>query len=195
MTGYETFCLYHSLKLHFTTENYNYFKYSGKSKITVEAFERRKDKYNFYKLSRKYDRQEDMLLFLVSNFVEKEDIWVGDLLEENALINYKNHEKILHSLSYIFENECELLFNFVNNPNDILTTNGEYPILLTRALRKEISIETLCILNKILNFLPMWNNKITDTIRYPLYHRKIIKYSDFLDLNITKFKLILKKLM
>ena len=30
MTGYETFSLYQALKLHFTQESYDFFKYNGK---------------------------------------------------------------------------------------------------------------------------------------------------------------------
>ena len=51
MTGYETFALFNSLKLHFNRESYDYFKYNGKSNISVDAFENRRDKYHFHKLS------------------------------------------------------------------------------------------------------------------------------------------------
>ena len=64
MTGYEAFSIYNSLKLHFSQQSYNYFKYNGKSNITITSFENRKDKYHFYKLSRKYN-QEDYINFLV----------------------------------------------------------------------------------------------------------------------------------
>ena len=56
MTGYEAFSLYNSLKLHFSQQTYDYFKYNGKSNISVNSFENRKDKYHFYKLSRKYNQ-------------------------------------------------------------------------------------------------------------------------------------------
>lgn len=195
MTGYETFCLYHSLKLHFTTDNYDYFRYLGKSRITVSAFENRKDKYHFHKLSRKYNQQDEMLLFLVSNFIEKEDLWVGDLLSDESIQNFEKHNKTLQSLTYIFENECKNVFENNQNPNDILKTNGDYPILLTKVLRQEISLETVCVLNKLLKFVPNWNKKITDNIRWPILKRRIEKFSPFLDINDTKYKLILKKIL
>ena len=52
MTGYEAFSLYESLKLHFTKESYDFFKYNGKTKVSVQSFENRKDKYHFYKIGR-----------------------------------------------------------------------------------------------------------------------------------------------
>ena len=59
ITGYEAFGIYQALKLHFTTENFDYFKYNGKSKISVTSFENRKDKWFFYKLSRKFVNKKD----------------------------------------------------------------------------------------------------------------------------------------
>ncbi len=41
------------MKSHFTNRKYDFFKYGGKSRATVTAFNRRKDKYWFEKTSRK----------------------------------------------------------------------------------------------------------------------------------------------
>ena len=100
MTGYECYVLYHSLKLHFTQESYDFFKYRGKSRINVDSFEKRKDKYYFHKLSRKYNHDE-FIDFLVSNFVRNHKTWVGNLLEETADDVYKQYLKIHQSLGYI----------------------------------------------------------------------------------------------
>ena len=68
ITGYEAFCLYQAIKLHFTTDYYDYFKYGGKSKISVDAFENRKDKFYFYKLSRRLQSKDDLVDFLKRKF-------------------------------------------------------------------------------------------------------------------------------
>ena len=196
MTGYEAFCLYESLKLHFTKESYDFFKYNGKTNVSVTAFENRKDKYHFYKLSRKFSQKDDLVSFIISNLIEKETLWVGDLLIEDADNRYRQRQKSIQSLSYIFENDCRKVFENVSDPNDVIKVeDGDYPRLLTMALRKEIQIETLCLLAKILGFLPMWNKKITDTIRWPEYHKKLIKYAAFLPQDIVKYKMILKKVI
>lgn len=194
MTGYEVFGLYQSLKLHFTTDQYDYFKYNGKSHISVEAFENRKDKWHFYKLSRRLQNKDDMMDFIVANFVANDNVWVGEMLDEQSDIVYRQRQKVIQSLSYIFQNDCDKLFSGVDNPNAILQSeSGDYPILLTKALRKEIEIESICILNSLLGFVPMWASKITDTIRWPQYRRKILKYTPFIQFDKTKYKLILKK--
>ena len=195
MTGYEAFGIYQALKLHFTTDSYDFFKYNGKTNVSVTAFENRKDKYHFYKLSRKYTNKEDLINFIVANLVEDETAWVGNLLTEEADNNFRKRQKVIQSLSYTFENDCKDLFDDCKEPNELLSTNGDYPILLTKTLQKDIQIETLCLLNQILNFLPMWNKKITDTIRWPEYRRKLLKYASFLPKDSVKYKLILRKII
>jgi len=194
MTGYETYTLYNALKLHFTRDKFDFFKYHGKTNVTPEQFENRKDKYHFYKLSRKITDRDEMILFLVYNFIEKENVWVGELLTDEANKRYLNHKKVLQSLSYTFESDCKKLFAD-GNPNDLIRTNGEYPKLLTMALQRDITVETLCILNSVLNFFPMWSSKISDTIRWPEFRTKVLKFTAFLPRDVVKYKLILKKLL
>jgi hypothetical protein len=196
ITGYEAFGIFQALKLHFTSDSYDFFKYNGKSRVSVDAFENRKDKYHFYKLSRRLTSRDELIMFIVANFVQNENIWVGDLLTEESETIYRQRQKVIQSLSYIFENDCRKLFDNIDNPNEFLkVTNGEYPVLMTKTLQRDIEIETLCIMNKILGFMPNWNNKIEDTIRWPLFYRKVIKFSEFLPKDVSKFKFILKKVI
>lgn len=196
MNGYETFEIFQSLKLHFTTDKYDFFKYGGKTNVSISNFENRKDKYHYYKLSRKFGEKDDLINFIVANYVEDGVKWVGDLLLEEAQSNYLKRQKVIQSMSYRFENDCRELFSSTKNPNDVLkVNNGDYPILLTVALRKEIEIETVIILNKILQFIPIWAKQIGDTIRWPDYRRKVEKYAAFLPQDVVRYKMILKKVI
>ena len=196
MNGYETFEIFQSLKLHFTTDKYDFFKYGGKTNVSITNFENRKDKYHYYKLSRKFNQKEELIDFIVSNFVEESVTWIGDLLLEEAQQKYLKRQKVIQSLSYTFENECKDLFSDTKDPNQVLKViGGEYPVLLIKGLRKEISIETIVILNKILKFVPIWTQQIVDTIRWPDYRRKLEKYAAFLPEDVVKYKLILKKVI
>jgi len=196
ITGYEAFVLYQAIKLHFTTDSYDFFKYGGKSRISVDAFENRKDKYHFYKLSRRLTNRDDLIMFLVANFIHNDKVWVGELLTEESETIYRDRQRVLQSLSYIFENDCRKVFEGVDNPNAVLQSeSGDYPELLKRALRKEIEIESLIIMNSILGFFPMWNRKISDTVRWPEFYRKVTKYAAFLPKDVVKYKLIMKKVL
>ena len=195
MTGYETFGLYQALKLHFTQESYDFFKYNGKTNISVTTFENRKDKYHFYKLSRRLAQKEDMIDFIVANLVEDEKTWVGSLLMQESEVNYRKHQKVIQSISYTFENDCQKLFDGIKNPNDVLMTDGDYPVLLKKGLQKSVNIESVCLLNNMLGFVPMWSKKIADTIHWPNYRMKLLKYSAFIPKDDVKYKLILKKVL
>jgi hypothetical protein len=195
MTGYDCYSIFSGIKLHFSTDSYDFFKYSGKSNVSQTSFENRKDKYFFYKLSRKYPTKEILIDFLVANFLENEKMWIGDLINDDADSIYLKRQKFVQSLSYSFEEDCKIIFEDVKDPNDVLVVEQDYPILLTKTFRKEIHFETLCILNMILDFLPMWKNKISDTIRFPEYARKIEKFTCFLPKDVVKYKLILRKVV
>ena len=196
MTGYETFGLYQALKLHFTQESYDFFKYNGKSNVSVTTFENRKDKYHFYKLSRRLAQKEDMMDFIVANLVEDEKTWVGSLLMQESEVNYRKHQKVIQSMSYTFENDCKLIFgDRILNPNEVLMTDGDYPVLLKKGLQKSINIESVCLLNNLLGFVPMWSKKIADTIHWPNYRMKLLKYSAFIPKDDVKYKMILKKVL
>jgi hypothetical protein len=120
-------------------------------------------------------------------------LWAGDLLQEEAIIAYKLRMATIQSLGYKFQSDCQKLKDSVSSPNELLITNGDYPKLLTMTLQKDIHLETLVIMNSIMNFLPMWDKKISDTIRYPEFSRKVKKYAPFLQFDKVKFKNIIMK--
>ena len=193
MTGYEAFSLYTSLKLHFNSDSYDYFRYNGKVNTSVDAFENRKDKWHFYKLSRRFANEEQGRDFIVANLVHDPNVWVGNLLVEESNIQYRKRQKVIQSLTYTFTNEIVSLFEHKDANASFMIHDGEYPELLQKLLHDEISIETVCVLNKLLNFLPTWDKKINDTIHYPTVSRKIKKYTPFILFEPTKYKIILKK--
>jgi hypothetical protein len=74
-----------------------------------------------------------------------------------------------------------------------MVEDGQYPSLLKEVMYSSVAVETLVILNDIMNFFPMWNKKIADTIVWPSMRLKFIKYTPFIDYDKEKFKSILKE--
>jgi hypothetical protein len=189
--GYDAFALYNSLKLHFTTK-YDYVKYGGKTNVSKDSFMLRKDKYFFYKLSRKYTKEE-LFGFYVSNFLDNPKIWIGNLLSEDCDSIYKVWMKTQQSLSYIFEQDLSKLFDMVEKPDELLrVVDGQYPLLYTLYKQDEIKIETIIILNEIMNFIPMWSKKIDDDVIFPEFVRACDKYAPFINYDKAKMIGILK---
>ena len=77
----------------------------------------------------------------------------------------------------------------------LVVTDGQYPILLKEVMHSNIAVETLVILNDIMNFFPMWDKKIADTIVWPSMRRKFVKYTPFIDYDKPKYVEILKNLI
>ena len=68
MMPFDAYKCYLSLKNHFTKDKYDYHKYNGKTRATVQSFYKRKDRYWFEKLSRSKSDKE-VVDFFVSNFI------------------------------------------------------------------------------------------------------------------------------
>lgn len=192
-TGFAAYAIYNAIHLHFTSKSYDYFKYNGKSNVSKDSFLKRKDKYFFHKLSRKFSLEE-LVNFYVANFIDGGIKWVGDITGEDGEARYKKWKKRRESLTYTFENNLDFLFEQVDKPNDLLMVkSGNYPKLLEMTMRGDIEVETLCILNDIMKFVPMWSKKITDDIIWPDWKLKIEKYTPFIDYSKDKYTNILKQ--
>lgn len=176
MDAFEAYKHYLALKSHFTTKQYDFFKYNGVIKARKDKFETRNDKYFFHKLS----KHKDITNFLVALFVYgKQDLWIGDIVrnEESDKL-YREWLRVKESLTYVFTNDLEK-FN-----DDLISSfvveGGQHPDALKLLLRKEIHIETFIILNDILKFAPQWNRLLKDTIVWPEVRQRCKKYQPFI---------------
>ena len=192
MNGYDLYGLYQAIKLHFTSEQYNFFQYDGKTRISVDAFQKRRDKFLFHRLARKY-RDEEMVPFLVSNFVHSDDNWTKSLLEEEAEETYRNWKRVTDSMTKVYVEDLQKIAT-KDNFNDLFKVEeGQFPKLLVLFMQNEVTMETMVILNNIFNFIKIWDKKISDDIIYPKISRKIRKYGAFLNVNVDKYKKLTKE--
>ena len=197
MIPLDVYRTYLSVRNHFTNDNYNFFKFGGKTKASSGAFEKRRDRYIFDKVSKDYKDDEIALLF-VSNFIAKEKFWIGNTLSEESRNIYIMWRKKIQSLSYIFENDVKAIIDEINDreidfDSVFKIQDGQHPIILRLTLADRISLESFLILNKILDFFPQFNRRIEETIIWPDYYKKCVKYEPFVKVDMTRFKFILKK--
>jgi hypothetical protein len=192
MNGYDLYCTYQAIKLHFNSENYNFFHYDGKTRVSVDAFQKRRDKFLFHRLARKY-RDDEMVPFLVANFVHSDDNWTKSLLEEEAESTYREWKRKTDSMSKIYVEDLEKIASKDNFNELFKVEDGQFPKLLTAFLQNDVTIETMVILNNIFDFIRIWDKKISDDIIYPKVSRKIRKYGSFLNVNVDKYKNLTKE--
>jgi len=172
--AYDAYITYLALQRHFTS-SYDYFKYNGKVNATPQSFEIRKDKFQFYKLSKHNDYKN----YIIANLVNTDKkIWVGDLLTNESDDIYKQWLKKIQSLSYHFKQEVSKLnTDFDSN---FKVVDGQHPPLLNEVIAKRFSLEALIILDDVLDIFNHWNNKIGLQIIWERVYSKSIKYKPFL---------------
>nr|BAR30475.1 loader of gp41 DNA helicase [uncultured Mediterranean phage uvMED] len=194
MNPFECYKMYLSLKNHFTKDKYDFHKYCGKSRASVQAFYKRKDRYFFEKLSRQKTKEE-IIDFFVSNFVSVSDpstLWIGQLMREGEK-NYIDWKKRNQSLTYNFKSEMEDILTD-KELNVIFERARGHPIILKKYLSGKISIETLSILDKIFGFVKDFDEDIRDPV-WEVVSKKIKKYSPFLNIDIFAYKKSLREIV
>lgn len=191
MTAFEAYKMYVALKLHFTSEKYDYFRFNGKTKASEQNFEKRRDRYFFKKLVNKYSKDE-IPCYFVANLISGEHAWVGSMLKSNGDETYTEWKRRMESLHYSFGEDVDFLLSQVENFDHLFRMVDTHPLILKFYLGKKISIETFVILNKILNFVGDFDKKIQEPLVWKDVRNTVVKYSPFLDIDINRYKKTLK---
>jgi hypothetical protein len=102
---------------------------------------------------------------------------------------YTKFLKVIDSMSYMFRNELEEISDV--KFDDLLEIEDTYPRIVQLHLEGTVSLETVCIINRLTGFIDRANNQITETILWPDLFTKISKYQSFLKFDDNKFKNII----
>ena len=191
---FDTYKTYLSLKNHFTSKTYDYHKYCGKSRASVQSFYKRKDRFWFEKLARQKDDKE-IENFFIANFVSCSDpqtLWIGEIIR-NGETSYTSWQKKVQSLSYIFKQESKSLFD-EHKVDDVFDCSKGHPIILKKFLSGKISLETLVIYDRIFLFRNNFDKKMDDPV-WETVSLKMKKYSPFLNIDVFRFKKLLKQVV
>jgi len=191
---YDAYRCYLSLKNHFTKDHYDYHKYGGKTRATKQAFYKRKDRFWFEKFARKKNDKE-VEEFFVSNFVSSTDpstMWIGEMIREGEG-RYTDWKKKVQSLSYTFKEEIDALFE-KKQLDEIFDCSRGHPLILKSYLRGDTSLETLVICDRIFEYRKNFDKRLNDPV-WETVSRKIKKYKPFLNINVPKYKKILKEVV
>ena len=185
---------YLALKNHFTKDHYDYIKYRGKTRASNEAFYKRKDRFWFEKFARqKNDKEiED---FFVSNFIYSTDpstVWIGEMIKEGEG-RYQEWQKKVQSLTYVFKQETESVFEN-KKVDDMFDCSKGHPPILKIYLKGDISLESMVIYDRILGYGKDFDKRLKDPV-WETVSRKIKKYSPFLNIDVSRYKKILKEVI
>jgi len=185
---------YLALKNHFTKDHYDYIKYRGKTRASNEAFYKRKDRFWFEKFARQKNDKE-IEEFFVSNFIYSTDpstVWIGEMIKEGEG-RYQEWQKKVQSLTYVFKEETESVFEN-KKIDDMFDCSKGHPPILKIYLGGDISLESMVIYDRILGYGKDFDKRLKDPV-WETVSRKIKKYSPFLNIDVSRYKKILKEVI
>lgn len=147
MNGLETYKLFQAIRLHFKSKDYDVIKMRGRVRgCTQEIFDNRNDKYLFEKIGKKFQKTSDIVQFFVANFAYGND---QVIYSPESFDYYFEWRRRKESITYIFQNDITKISDVVNP----FTMNNSEPPLLKLLLGKKVNLETVCILDRELNFI------------------------------------------
>ena len=188
--GYDAYCLYLAINNHFHSDSYDYFKYNGKVSAKLESFMKRKDKYHFAKLSRKYN--DELKDFLVANFSKKK-YYVRELLEQECEKNYITYKKMKQKMTYAITEEMRYLFDKYKHIDICLgIKDGQHSNILREYLGGRIKAETLITVDKIFNIFTDYDSMVTENFIWPKERKRLDNLAPFLELEHKKIQVILQ---
>jgi len=197
LDAFDVYKTYTAIKLHFTDDKYDYFKYEGNIKANIETFRKRNDRYFYYKLGTKYNKN-DLLYFFVSNLLFDNNKYIKELTGGDAETIYLDWKKRNESFEYYFRNDCIHIVNDFNAKrlsfdNGFSVFGGQHPRFFQLVLSKKISYESAVVFNQILSYSKSWDKQITEQVVWPVHSKRLAKYEQFVKYNRTAIKLIMKE--
>ena len=189
MEPIDVYLMYCAMKAHFSKNDYDFFTYKGKSRVPRNSFYKRKDRGFFVKLSRKYSEEEDLKNYLVANFIIDRRGYIANFSNEN----YEQWKEKRNNFYNIFTDEIRPL---VKNFNPLFEVkNSEHPILLKEYLGKRVSLETLIILDDLVNFSKTWDNRMAEDYIWFDLKKLMNNYKRFLTIDKNQYRIQLLKLI
>ena len=195
MSPYDTYTTYLAMKKHFTDDKYDYFKYNGRTRSSLSAFNKRKDKYFFERMSRKLS-DDEIRSYFIASFVATDNpsgVWVGEIIQSGEK-KYKDWVKKTQSLTYFFTQEVENLFS-EHGLGEVFSCSNGHPPVLKMYLAGELSIETIVTLNKVFSYSKKLDKLLINDPVWGTVSQKIKNYSPFLNVDVFKCKKIIRGIL
>jgi len=187
MNGFNCFQKYCAIKAHFNTRSYDYIAKNGAIKCSIKAFNKRNDIYFFEKLTKSLNEdQTEIEKFFVANFIYNDTLYIKDCFDETYFQFYYDYQKTILNINYLFEQDILKLSSFLQKENlcfkDLynIDSKNQRPLLIKLTKIKFIRMETFLIIEYFLHLFKYWDQHIIDTILYPDFKQRCLKYRKFL---------------
>ena len=188
MQPIDVYQMYCAMKAHFSKSSYNFIKYGGKTKVSRDSFWKRNDRYFFVKISKKYNNDE-IKDYLLSNFIQNRNGYIANFNDQNYE-NWLDRKMMFYN---IFQQELK---PYIKNFEPLFEVkDGNHPTLLKEYLGKRVSLETMVILDELVDFTKNWDEQLGDDVVWPDIKNLMKNYKGFLTINKNKYRMKLLSLI
>ena len=188
MQPIDVYQMYCAMKAHFSKSSYNFIKYGGKTKVSRDSFWKRNDRYFFVKISKKYNYDE-IKDYLLSNFIQNRNGYIANFNDQNYE-NWLDRKMMFYN---IFQQELK---PYIKNFEPLFEVkDGNHPTLLKEYLGKRVSLETMVILDELVDFSKKWDKQLGDDVVWPDIKNLMNNYKGFLTINKNKYRMKLLSLI
>ncbi len=177
------------MKAHFGKGDYDFITYKGKTRIKRDTFYKRKDRSFFVRLSRKYKTEKEIKNYFVSNFIKNKKGYIANFSDDI----FETWKLKRQSFFDMFEVEMKPLVEAFENLFSI--ENGQHPKLMREFLGGRVSLETMIILNELVNYNPNWSKSLEDDIIWIDLRNLMNNYERFLTIDQEQYRIRLLKLI
>lgn len=184
VNGKSVYTLYLAIKQHFNGR-YDVVKYNWVMRVSDAAYQKRRDKYFFEKLSDKYTLKELTLIFM-SNLVANQDAWIGDISDADALVFYREYIGRLKRIKEQFKDDIKNIYYFsqkveVKALSEIFEYNNKVQSSYIFKLLQSnvISFETFILLDSFLDIIDKHDDQTNDLV-WSKYSTKLNAYKKIL---------------
>ena len=189
MEPIDVYLMYCAMKAHFGKSDYDFVTYRGKTRIKRDTFYKRKDRSFFVRVSRKYKTEEEIKNYFVSNFIKDKKGYIANFNDEN----YQSWKLKRQGFFDIFEVEMKPLVEAFEDL--FIVENGQHPKLMKEFLGSRVSLETMIVLDELVNYGPDWNSALEDDIVWNNLDNLMDNYERFLTIDQEQYKIRLLKLI
>ena len=182
----DAYKIYTSLRLHFTTDNYDIR--SGITPRPPKAGVKVSFKKKLEVLMKQYNyNQDEFINYLVANFLNGNE-W--GIFENTGPEIYTEWKRIQESLTYTYTQDIKNLAWNVTILEDVWDCSQGHPVILREYCGKRCRLETLVILNKLYRFTTEVDEQLVLDPVWNSVSRTIHKYSPFIKVEKDKFSMI-----
>jgi|TARA_R110002074_G_scaffold356940_1_gene529183 hypothetical protein len=189
MEPIDVYLMYCAMKAHFGKSDYDFVDYKGKTRIKRDTFYKRKDRSFFVKLARKYNAEEQIKNYFISNFIKDKKGYIANFTDEN----YESWKLKRKNFFEIFEVEMKPLVESFENL--YVVENRQHPKLMREFLGGRVSLETLIILDELVGYGTTWIEEMKDDIIWIDLNNLMDNYERFLTIDQEQYRIRLLKLI